>query len=233
MGVFHFKHFQIKQDTAALKVGTDAMLLGSLCDFSNAHSILDIGTGTGVLALMCAQRFQATHIVAIDSSEHAYNIAISNFQQNPFPTRIQCVHSTVQQLKGDRFDGIICNPPYFEDSTKNVNQEKSIARHTDTLPLVELASNSKRLLTDHGRIWIIYPYLQKERLYAEFKEAGFSVSEEITIFGKPEQPARIVVCFTLIPVNETNESKLVIRDINGQYTNEYKVLTQEFHDRVL
>ncbi len=233
MSVFKFKHFQIHQENAALKVGTDSMLLGSLCRWNNPKRLLDIGTGTGVLALMCAQRFSLEEIIGLEISEPAFKDAKINAGNNPFPSGIQIINQAIQEYypaKG--FDAIISNPPFFENSSKNPNEEKSLARHTDSLSFTELIQSISRLLTTTGKAWIIIPFESKETIIELARETHLFPADLITILGKPGKPARIIISLCKMK-QEVLSSSLCIRTEDGAYTEEYKVLTKDFHDREL
>ncbi len=233
MSVFNFKHFQIHQKNTALKVGTDSMLLGALCKWSNTKRLLDIGTGTGVLSLMCAQRFSFEEIIGIELSEDTFADARINAQNNPFPAKISMLNQAIQEYEPvERFDAIISNPPFFENSSKNPDAHKSLARHTESLSFLELVQSISNLLSQDGKAWIIVPFESKEQLIQLAKTNELFVSDLITIFGKPNKPTRAILSFEK-QVSEIQTSSLCIRTENGSYTQEYKTLTQEFHDRPL
>lgn len=233
MSVFTFKHFQIYQENAALKVGTDSMLLGSLCNWNNPRHLLDIGTGTGVLALMCAQRFALEEIIGLEISESAVADARINAANNPFPTKISILHKPVQEYHPEEpFDAIISNPPFFENSSKNPDEHKSLARHTDSLSFTELIGSISKLLSPEGKAWIIVPVESREPIKRLAAGYGLFPADLITVFGKPDKPARIIISFCKMQT-DILASSLCIRTEDGAYTEEYKVLTREFHDREL
>ncbi|AEA45947.1 tRNA1(Val) (adenine(37)-N6)-methyltransferase [Fluviicola taffensis] len=233
MPVFQFKHFQIQQKHAALKVGTDSMILGSLCGWENPKRLLDIGTGTGVLALMCAQRFPFQEIIGLEISEEAIIDAQINAQNNPFDTKITIVNQAIQDYKPkEKFDAIISNPPFFENSSKNPNDQKSLARHTESLSFSELLQSITRLLTAEGKAWIIIPFESTENIIQLANANELFIADLITLFGKPKKPTRTILCL-IKQISEIQESSLCIRTESGSYTEEYKILTKEFHDREL
>ncbi len=233
MSVFSFKHFQIIQEHAALKVGTDSMLLGSLCHWKNPKRLLDIGTGTGVLALMCAQRFPFSEITGVELSHEACIDAKNNARNNPFQSRISIINQAIQEYRPEGpFDAIISNPPFFENSLKNQNEHKALARHTGTLSFSHLIESVSRLLSTDGKAWFILPFDSKEGLFQLAIANGLIVSDLITLFGKPEKATRIILGLTK-QAAELKESSLCIRTEDGAYTEAYKVLTKEFHDREL
>lgn len=234
MSVFNFKHFQIHQQNTALKVGTDSMILGALCNWENPLHLLDIGTGTGVLSLMCAQRFPFEEIIGIELSEEAFIDAQINAQNNPFPSRISIINQAIQEYENIHgFDAIISNPPFFENSSKNQNEHKSLARHTESLSFLELIQSISRLLTEDGKAWIIIPFESKENFLELANENGLFAADLITLFGKPNKPTRMIVSLNKQQHSEVLVSSLCIRTEDGSYTEEYKMLTKEFHDRTL
>lgn len=233
MSIFNFRHFQITQSNAALKVGTDAMLLGSLCHWDAPENLLDIGTGTGVLALMCAQRFSLKTIVALEMDDAAVIDARNNAENSPFSTPISVVHSSLQDFEtGTRFDAIVSNPPYFENSYKNEDGRLTQARHTDSLSYEDLLFHIHRLLTPTGSAWIIVPSDSETRIRELAYDQQLFARTKITVNGKPEKPIRVVLELSKM-ASKLQESQITVRDTAGNYTEEYKVLTKEFHDREL
>lgn len=233
MKPFQFKHFSIQQSHAALKVGTDAFLLGAFCNWTSPKHLLDIGTGTGVLSLMAAQRFPFHTVTAIDISELAIIDARTNFKNAPFNTEFVAIQTSLQNFACTKqYDAIICNPPYFENSVKNNYAESALARHTDALPFNELIGKINDLLTNDGKAWMIFPadYLKifEEKLTASL----LHIVHEIKIMGKPMSLKRIIVCLE----KNKHDRKIdyfTIRNENGTYTEAYKALTIDFHDRKL
>ncbi|MBQ6583784.1 MAG: methyltransferase, partial [Alistipes sp.] len=157
MSSFRFKQFKVEQDGVAMKVGTDGVLLGAWADCSSASSILDIGTGTGVIALMLAQRSSARHIVGVDIDTAAVECAAANFAASPWAERLTAVESSVQEFGGERFDLIVSNPPYFVDSLHSPDGQRTVARHTTELTFETLDCSVCRLLADGGRFALILP----------------------------------------------------------------------------
>ncbi len=233
MPVFQFKHFQVQQEHAALKVGTDSMVLGSLCHWENPKRLLDIGTGTGVLALMCAQRFDFREIIGLEISKQAILDAQLNARNNPFSPHISIVNQAIQEyFPEEQFDAIISNPPFFENSQKNPDEHKSLARHTASLSFPELIQSIARLLSPEGKAWLIVPFESKDNLTALAGKNGLYISDLVEISGKPGKLTRAVLAFEKQPVT-TKLYSLCIRTETGSYSEAYKVLTKEFHDREL
>ncbi len=232
MSSFQFKYFAIIQKNAALKVGTDAMLLGAFCNFKNSETILDIGTGTGVLALMCAQRFSPKEIDALEIDSTACLDAQINFSNSPFESNITLLQTSLQQfVTQKKYDGIICNPPYFENSTKNKKYSETLARHTDELNFNDLAENITRLLSNSGKATIILPNIEVDKFEQLCKGHSLNLISEIQLFGKRnEKCIRCILTFSFQNI-EKETSDFVIREVDGKYSKEYIELTKEFHNR--
>ncbi len=233
MSVFQFKHFQIQQKHAALKVGTDSMILGSLCNWDSPKRLLDIGTGTGVLVLMCAQRFPFEEIIGIEISEEAFIDALQNAGNSPFQSPISILNQALQDYEDKTpFDAIISNPPFFENSFKNNDSQKTLARHTDSLTFEELLHSISKLLSPDGKAWVIIPFESSGSFLQLAEQNNLFPAAFITIFGKPGKHTRAVISLQK-KQTEIKRSALCIRDEQGKYTPEYKALTRDFHDRVL
>ena len=216
-----------------MKVGTDAMVLGSLCDWENPKRLLDIGTGTGVLALMCAQRFPFEEVIALEVESAAVEEAQLNVGNSPFPSPITVIHASLQEYQPEQlFDAIISNPPFFENSLKNENEQLGLARHTDNLSYSDLISNISRLLTVNGKAWIILPNVSEDPIAELAKQNKLFIHQLIRLEGKPGKHVRTIFCLS----NQEQEkiiSRFTIRDEHGNYSTEYKIITKEFHDREL
>ncbi|HEX6889824.1 MAG TPA: methyltransferase [Chryseolinea sp.] len=157
---FHFKQFSIRHDRCAMKVGTDAVLLGSWVNVSNAEKILDIGTGSGVIALMLAQRTSSsTRLESVEIEKNSAEQATDNVANSPWSSRIGVHQVAVQNYFPEtRFDLIVTNPPYFNNSLKPQHHGRHQVRHTSSLTYEELLSAVLRLLTSDGRFNLILPY---------------------------------------------------------------------------
>ena len=229
MKPFHFKQFAIRQTSAAMKVGTDAMLLGSLCDFPKGGRLLDIGTGTGVLALMLAQRFQPEHITAVEFDAAAQEDAAYNFSQQPFETTIELVRADIREFQTEiRFDGIISNPPFFENSSLSTISERNRARHTHELSFEELFAAASRLLSDNGIFWLIFPFEHTQRICSIAGKMAFFPHIQITVEGKPGKAVRSIVAFSRTK-QEIEEQAFTVRNTDGSYSDAYIELTVDFH----
>lgn len=212
-----------------MKVGTDAMLLGSLVYFDLPANLLDIGTGTGVLSLMMAQRYPEAAITAIEIDDLAISDARYNFSVAPFQMPIELLHTDFLTFDTTvQFDGILTNPPFFENSFKSHSEERNKARHTDSLPFELLIQKCSRLLSERGIVWIIVPSDNATQL-TEYAVAGnLFPREHIQIFGKPGKEVRSILAFGK-STGEFRKKQFTVRDENGNYTEEYITCTIDFH----
>ena len=173
--IFKFRQFNVCQDFNGMKVGSDGVMLGAWAKGGNR--ILDVGTGTGLIALMMSQRFPNAEVLAIDISEDAFAQAGRNVANSKFADRIEVRHMSFQDLSvANRFDAIVTNPPFFIDSLKNPNQTRNLARHTDMLSYSDLFHSAKRLLAADGCFSAIIPSDYKDRFVHEACLCGFFLS---------------------------------------------------------
>lgn len=228
--MFTFKQFTIHQDRCAMKVGTDGVLLGAWAHVAHCHHILDIGTGTGLVALMAAQRSQA-HIVAIDLDAGAVSQATSNAAASPWASRIQVTVCDARYMDtpSTLFDAILCNPPYFENSLKSHDAARTMARHTDTLTFDELTRSASRLLAPYGELSVVIPYDRATDMIVSAANNGLFASRRTIVYPVEQgKPKRILMAFTREGTAHTPEN-LYIQDIHRNYTPEYIDLVKPFY----
>ena len=227
---FAFKQFTVRHDRCAMKVGTDGVLLGAWTDLSHSRRILDIGTGTGLIALMLAQRCMDARITAIDLDSAAVEQAQENIQASPWKDRIEALQQDICTYHPNgTFDTIVSNPPYFIDSLKCPDGQRSTARHTDTLDADRLIGKVSELLTSDGRFSIILPAEQTEDLIRVAGEKGLHPSRQTWVITRPGlSPKRILMEFRKIPVT-LQPDELVIELERHVYSKEYIALTKEFY----
>ena len=232
MVAFRFKQFSISQEHAALKLGTDAMLLGCLTSFQNPAAILDIGTGTGILSLMMAQRYPCP-ITAIDIDENAIIDANKNIQASPWSDRIVVQQVSFQDfvdLTTQQFDGIICNPPFFFNSLQSTNQSKAVARHTISLTPEILFSGIEKLLSSQGMASVIVPFQGKNTFIAAAAQQSLSLTKDISVFPFTQNCTanRSILTFSR-QWQSLQTDKICIREEKNVYSLEYKELTKAFY----
>ena len=215
-----------------MKVGTDGVLLGTWANVNDSQRILDIGTGTGLIALMLAQRSEA-EIDAIDIDPDACIQATENAERSPFQERIHVYHSQLSTFKPDvRYDLIVSNPPYFVDSLKCPDNRRSVARHTDTLSLLDLITYSLNLLTSTGKLAIIIPFDQRESLLTIAKENNLFILRETHVLPTPQAaPKRLMIELSTQKVIPQT-TNLTIEKERHQYTDEFTTLAKEFYLKI-
>lgn len=232
MKPFHCKQFSIYQENASLKVGTDAVLLGTYASFTNPTSILDIGTGTGILALMMAQKYPCP-IYAIDIDEGSITDAHMNFSSSTWNNRLYLEKKDVQEFAlahTHSYDGIICNPPFFSKSLKNPDAQKMVARHDVMLTPQILFTCAAQMLRATGSITIIIPYSEKELFCQHALEQSFYLTHEILIypFEHSTNPNRTILTFSL-QWSAFQKDSIAIRDAQSQYTKQFIEQTKDFY----
>jgi tRNA1Val (adenine37-N6)-methyltransferase len=229
---FSFKQFTIYQDKCAMKVGTDGVLLGAWTDVSKAKSILDVGTGTGLIAIMLAQRTDAL-IDAVETDENAYMQACSNSGNCPWSKRIQIQHASFQEyaMKTNySYDLIVSNPPYFINSLKNPGKSKETARHTTTLSYSDLLKNVSKLLSDGGILSVILPVEKSKLFIIKAQEYGLLCNKKVNIIPRSGKPAKRMMMQFSKTSEPLYESSLIIElGKRHQYSEEYISLTKEYY----
>ena len=228
---FQFQQFRVEQDRCAMKISTDAVLLGSLAQSNSPKQILDIGTGTGVIALMLAQRFTEAQIIALELDPEAAAQADENCKASPFSQRIKVKEGLIQTYpEEERFDLIVSNPPYFPDHLKSSDVKRNQALHTDSLSFAELLQKARRLLTDSGSLWIILPTRQMRDFSALAAQQNLYPIAQFLIRDAATKPIhREVVCFNpsaALPSAPPRELCLKLGD--GSYSEEYRGLLAGF-----
>lgn len=212
--VFKYQQFDIIQEHAAMKVGTDSDLLGTLG--MGGKNILDIGTGTGVLSLMMAQRFPEAQVTAVEIDDNAVRDASDNFSNSKFAERITLNHCPFQDYvkvmdengKLGVFDSIICNPPYFDKSLEPTDLGRTRARHSSSLPFRTLAEGSFKLLSDGGVFSVCIPPEVLPDFHSECLFAGYTLKQTILVKTVPDRPVKRIILIhqkgmTGMPVTET------------------------------
>ena len=233
MSIFKFKQFQVNQKNSAMKIGTDSMLLGALVAVESKKEALDIGTGTGVLSLMIAQRNSSLQITALEIESNAFIEAQQNIFDSPFQNQIRVLNVDFLQFKPTKkFDLIFSNPPYFENASKSESETKNLARHDDNLPLNLLFEKVSEILQDDGDFWIILPHKTLDNYKDLALEFGLKLNAVFQIYGKENQMIRKIGVFSH-QLKISTQTDLVIRCEKGNYTSQYKALTKDYHFNVL
>ncbi len=227
MKPFYFQQFQVLQSKDVFRVGTDAVLLGALASVVSAKKILEVGTGTGLISLMLAQRNPKTDLIAIDISEKARILSLANFENSIFRNRISSFHQDFKSFEtNERFDLIISNPPYFEE---NESVKDIVARQKTELDFFELIQKSSELVSENGIFSVIIPSSSAEYFIAEAESFNMKIFRKINIFGiKNGSLKRNILEFSKsdLPLETTD---FVIEKSPRQYSDQYLELTKEFH----
>lgn len=227
--VFRFKQFEVSQEKSAMKIGTDGVLLGAWANATNAKRILDVGTGTGLISLMLAQRFPSAEIWGLEIDENAANEANLNFQNSPFTDRLNLVQNSLQNFESPQvFDFIISNPPFFDFTHPEISA-RNTARQQSDLTLKELLVHSNRLLSDKGKAAYIIPF-EKEVEFLSFAQNLKLFPEKITRVKGNAQTAfkRSLILFSHENL-EIEWAELIIEIERNVYTEEYIQLTRDFY----
>jgi len=228
---FSFKHFTIYQYQCAFRVGTDGVLLGAAADISGAKQILDIGTGTGLIAVMLAQRSDA-YITAIEPDHDSFVQACTNVKNSKWASRIKIVNASLQEYdpSGIKFDLIVSNPPFFSDSLRNPDMAKAAARHNYTLNNEDLLKGTERLIAEHGKFQVIMPYVEGNILIAEAQYYGLYCYKILKIKPLPTSEIRRLILTFSRQRQKVSEKFLTIEHgKRHEFTEEYKNLTKDFY----
>ncbi len=230
-GPFQFKQFAVHHSRSAMRVGTDAVLLASWADMNQASHILDVGSGTGVIALMCAQRTEDALVEAIEIHEGSAEDARLNFEISPWKNRLRLhVGDFLKIVSREKFDRIISNPPYFSQSLRASDPDRSAARHDDYLPADAFLRQSKKLLGENGIVALILPANQLERWIEEAMKVGFWPRRICHVFTLAHKDsARVMIEFSLEEKSEPEMESLLIQKSPGEFSEAYKNLTKEFY----
>lgn len=228
--IFKFKHFQIDQRGCAMKINTDGVLLGAVADHEQPRSVLDIGTGTGVIALMLAQRFRNAEIDALEIDFMAAEAAQINCANSPYALRSKVFATSFEEFSSSQqYDLIVSNPPYFVNDLKNTEKRKELARHTSEGFFDLLLKKSAALLHPQGRIWLILPVKQAEKLVVNAVLHKLFLSKVIHVHSDQDKPAfRQIICLDFNRSLSVQEEHIYIYAALGEYTVQYKTLLRDF-----
>lgn len=227
MKPFTFKHFEIQQSRNVFRVGTDGVLLGILTDVENAEKVLEIGTGTGLISLMLAQRNLNASFLGLDINEEAVLLTRANFERSPFHARLKNIHQDLKTFKTEKkFDLIVSNPPYFEESGSDKDK---VARQTVELNFQQLIEASVQLLTDQGVLSVIIPAEAGEGFTETALENGLFLKRRVNIKGiEHSKTKRFVLDFSFVD-HPVEDFDFVVEKSPRQYSDQYLELTKEFH----
>ncbi len=226
---FQFKKFRVNQDKCAMKISTDAVMLGALVDAEDKIEILEIGAGTGVVSLMLAQRFPKTIIHSVEIEQEAYQQCKDNFLESPFFNQLNIYHSAIQDFPVDqKFDLIVTNPPYYPDHLKPKDEARLKALHTDDLSFQELITEVKARLSQYGSLWIILPTRQMGEFSDLANRAGLKVSQSIQITDRPGKAVHRIICEFKWDVEQEITKSIYLKTVKSEPSPEYQELLTEF-----
>lgn len=234
MSKFTFKQFSVQQDKTAMKVGTDGVLLGAWVPIHhNPFSVLDIGAGTGIIALMLAQRTNAEQIDALEIDEEAYEQAVENFENSPWRDRLFCFHAGLDEFieePEDEYDLIISNPPFYSENYKTENEQRDLARFQDAMPFEELIEAADLMLSENGVFAVILPYKEEQSFIALAKESELYPVKITRVKGTPTSDIkRSLLAFSRNEILNIAIDVLIIETDRHIYTPEYIELTKDFY----
>ncbi len=230
---FRFKQFTVQQDRCAMKIGTDGVLLGSWVPLTNKiNSILDIGSGTGIIALMMAQRSDAETIDAVEIDDNAYEQSVENFESSQWGDRLFCYHASFQEFFEeieDKYDLLISNPPFYTDDYKTKDTSRDAARFEDALPFEHLFIGVSHLLSEKGKFATILPYKEENKAIDIAKKLGLYPQIVTRVKGNPNSEIkRSLLLFGYDQVALLSD-ELIIENTRHHYTTEYIELTKDFY----
>lgn len=212
-----------------MKISTDAVLLGALANAENPAKILDIGTGTGVIALMLAQRFPDSNVTAVEIDPDAADQAMENFRESKFSERLGIFQGMIQDFpEKEKFDLIVSNPPFFPDHLKSKDSKRNKALHTDELSFEDLISKTVRLLSQTGSFWVILPPRQMQDLEILAQKSGLHLFQKIRVKDQKDKPIHREVGGFIFQEKDKKEEILILKDHESAYTGLYSSLLSGF-----
>ena len=233
---FQFKEFTIHQDKTAMKVGTDGVLLGAWCTVDNfPDTILDIGSGTGVISLMLAQRSDAMTIDAVEVEESAYEQTVANFEESDWGDRLYCYNATFQEFadeiaeEKETYDLIVANPPFYTDDFETDNDARNKARFTSSLSFEDLISGVSKILSENGKFTVVIPFKEEVGFVNLAKSKSLFLNRVCYVQGNPSSVIKRVLLEFSFHQTDIKKEHLVIEIERHLYTEDYVNLTKDFY----
>lgn len=234
MSVFKFKQFEVNQHQSAMKVGTDGVLLGAWTPIDHLpKTILDVGTGTGILSLMLAQRTNAYQIDALDIDNDAFEEATDNFEKSTWNDRLYCYHASLDEFMDepdDEYDLIVCNPPFYIEDFQSTDAQRNLARFQSSLPFEELAEAADLLLSENGVLSVIIPFKEEANFIEICANFELFPTNITRVRGTHTTPiVRTLLAFRRFELHTTVATEITIEINRHEYTDEYIALTKDFY----
>lgn len=229
---FRFKQFTVWHDQSALKVCTEACILGAYVSVEGVRYGLDIGAGTGLLSLMMAQRNRAIEISAVEIDEASYRQATMNVQQSDFGSQIKLYHSSIQDWEPKHsglYELIVSNPPFFTNHLPSTHQRRNRALHTETLTLEELWESVMRLIAPKGRFVVLLPPYETQRLIEMANKMAFVPVRQCNVYQKPDKPLFRQITTFERDFRPCEVQDLYIHNVDGTYAQSFKDLLQDYY----
>ena len=230
--IFSFKHFTIHQKTAAMRLTIDSCILGACTNHSSPGLICDIGTGTGVLSLMMAQKYNSAKIDAIEIDLSSYNQACENVNNSPWSNRIRIYNMDIngfQEKYPYKYDLIICNPPYYINQLKKADNRSNRARHSTHFTVFQLMDISSKLLKDSGMLYFILPYQNYDEAMNYAMSKGLNINDLIHIKSTKNASIKRFIAGMSITYEKKKQSTCIIRTGDGNYTKQFQSLLKDFY----
>lgn len=229
--IFKFKHFSIQQEKSAMKIGTDGTLLGAWCDCETSQNVLDVGTGTGLIALMIAQRNDNCNISAIEIEPNAAEEANLNFKNSNWRDRLTLINNDLGDFEADlKFDLIVSNPPFFIDSKKNNESNKTLARHAESLPFDVLIKKSIDLLSENGKLSVVLPVNEANVFIEKCYALSLYLTRRTIVYSntKSDLPFRYLMAFSFKKEILFENNLIIETEVRHSFTDEYIKLCKDF-----
>lgn len=230
---FKFKQFTVFHDKCAMKVGTDGVLLGAWCGIENALRVLDVGTGSGLISLMIAQRNPFARITAIDVDEGAVAQARENFAASAFSNRLDVAHvsfSDLAQTVSEKFGAIVCNPPFFSKSLLSPDAQRTHARHAVSLTLDDIFCAGRSILASFGTLSLIVPFDKEAEIKELTEQYRWNLVRKTIVFSTPASaPKRLLIEVCRSSCENASEDSLTIEVSRHVYTDDFRSLVKDFY----
>jgi tRNA1Val (adenine37-N6)-methyltransferase len=233
---FRFKQFTVEQNRAAMKVGFDGILLGAWANVDGCQRILDVGTGTGLIALMLAQRTQteegSVHVDAIEIDSVSVDEATVNVSNSPWSDRVHVIHKSLQDFartNSVRYDLVVCNPPFFEDGTLSQDRSRWRARHANTLTFANLCDTATEVVSGNGRLCVVLPSRRAAACIEFAREVAWFCRRRLRVKPTPNKPAHRVLLEFQRSDRRMLDDELTLELRRHEYSDEYRELAKDFY----